>query len=373
MIVNFCSLPFLDYGYSNVIDFEDLNSQIKYFASKVKFSVEVNTKSDSVRDKITVNRPLGDFNAVDYLYIDSSSENSRINYYFITGKEYETPNTTTLYLKLDVWTSYLFNYQIMDSFIERCHVPRWSFTSTNIPFPTVNTIDEGLDMGEIQQVGEPHKIADFNDSIVVTTTVPIGKLPNVSAGGSANCWEEGQLSPKAFRFLKGFEGFGPRLHDDGYGTLTIGYGVTASEPGIYNQLISEQPITEERAAKVAYDLLQKNYGLRILDAVKALGCNNQNQFDALLSLAYNSGNGSVTGTNSLTQAISLNPNDEATIRPIWESFKVTSGGVHSPGLVARRKQECNMYFGKEFEVRPIDIIGGGTVTENNGDGWLPNG
>ncbi|MGV7535252.1 hypothetical protein PJM52_28880, partial [Mycobacterium kansasii] len=59
-------------------------------------------------------------------------------------------------------------------------------------------------------------------------------------------------------------------------------------------------------------------------------------------------------------------------------FKVTSNGIQLPGLVARRKQECNLYFGQEAEMRPIGLINtsgnvSGTVTENNGDGWLPTG
>lgn len=367
MLIHFCSLPFLDSGYQNVIDFQNLQSQENWFRNKTELSLEINIKPDSIRDSITVPKKMYELAPYDYIYYKADIS-SKYYYYFVTGKEYSTVNNTTLHLQLDIWTTYLFNYDLLQSFVDRCHVPRWIEG-----FPTQHTIDEGLDMGEIEQYKTPVKIADFNDSIVITTTVPIGKLPNVQAGGSANCWEEGKLSPKAFRFLKGFEGFGPTLHDDGYGTLTIGYGVTASEPEEYNQLIKEQPISEERGAKVAYELLQKKYGLPILDSVKNLGCNNQSQFDALLSVAYNSGIGSITGSNSLTQAIAKNPNDESTIRPIWENFKVTSGGVHSPGLVARRKQECNMYFGQEFEVRPIDIIGGGTVTENNGDGWLPGG
>lgn len=139
-----------------------------------------------------------------------------------------------------------------------------------------------------------------------------------------------------------------------------------------------QPVPEEEGAKVSYKLKNERYGAKIVDAVKAMGCNNQNQFDALCSLAYNGGNGSITQSNSLTDTIRKNPNDESAIRPVWESFKITSNGVVLPGLIARRKQECNMYFGKEVEMRPIGLINtsgnvSGTVTDNNGDGWLPTG
>lgn len=375
MKINFCSLPFLDSGYENTIDFENVDSQINYFKNKTVFSIDINQKPDSMRDSVTIQSPINRFNDIDYIWCETNL--GRINYFFVTGKEYATGDNTTLYLQLDVFQTYLFNYKILESFVDRCHVPRWIDG-----FPTLHTIDEGLDMGEIEQYGDPIKIADFNDSIVITSTVPIGKVPNVGGGGtggSGNCWESGQLSPKGFRFIKGFEGFAPREYQDSGGYWTIAYGVTKhGEPDIYAQLVGMQPVPEEKGAMISYDLKTKRYGVPILDSVKGMGITQQCQFDALLSVAYNSGNGSITGSNSLTNAIAKNPNDESTIRPVWEAFKVTSNGILLPGLVARRKQECNLYFGQEAEMRPIGLIntsGGisGTVTDNNGDGWLPTG
>lgn len=375
MKINFCSLPFLDSGYENTIDFENVDSQINYFKNKTVFSIDINQKPDSMRDSVTIQSPINRFNDIDYIWCETNL--GRINYFFVTGKEYATGDNTTLYLQLDVFQTYLFNYKILESFVDRCHVPRWIDG-----FPTLHTIDEGLDMGEIEQYGDPIKIADFNDSIVITSTVPIGKVPNVGGGGtggSGNCWESGQLSPKGFRFIKGFEGFAPREYQDSGGYWTIAYGVTKhGEPDIYSQLVGMQPVPEEKGAMISYDLKTKRYGVPILDSVKGMGITQQCQFDALLSVAYNSGNGSITGSNSLTNAIAKNPNDESTIRPVWENFKVTSNGILLPGLVARRKQECNLYFNQEVEIRPIGLIntsGGisGTVTDNNGDGWLPSG
>jgi len=180
-----------------------------------------------------------------------------------------------------------------------------------------------------------------------------------------------------FQIFKGFEGFAPYAYQDPGGYWTIAYGVTAhGEPDIYNELKAKEPVPEQDGAMVLFDLLTERYGQPIVSAVQSMGATSQSKFDALCSLAYNSGTGSITGTNTLTQAIRANPNDESTIRPIWESFKITSGGVQLPGLVARRKEECNMYFGQTFENRPIALLNSsgniiGNITENNGDGWLP--
>ena len=44
------------------------------------------------------------------------------------------------------------------------------------------------------------------------------------------------------------------------------------------------------------------------------------------------------------------------------------------GLKVLRREQCNMFFGKEYEVRKIMYVPSysGYVTENNGNGWLPN-
>lgn len=200
----------------------------------------------------------------------------------------------------------------------------------------------------------------------------------VGNGGNVEVWKDGKMSSNCYRFMKGMEGFGKYAYQDSAGYWTIAYGVTAiGEKDVYEKLKAQTPLDETVGAKESYDILNKNYGKKILTAVKNLGCTNQNQFDALCSLAYNGGVGSVTLSNSLTNAIKRNPNDEAYIRPIWEKFKITSGGVVLAGLKTRRKNECNMFFGKSVEMRPIYTINangsyGAKITANNGNGWLPD-
>lgn len=201
--------------------------------------------------------------------------------------------------------------------------------------------------------------------------------PDSKPSTPAQLWHSGKISSKCFRFIKGMEGYAPYRYQDSAGWWTICYGVTLhGEKDIYNRLVAQEPVPEEEGAKVSYDLKNERYGLKILDAVKKLGCTKQCQFDALVSLAYNAGPGSVTGSNSLTDAIRKDPNNENAIRAAWEKFKITAGGVVLRGLITRRKNECNMFFGKDVEIRPITQITksgkySGYVKENNGNGWLP--
>lgn len=370
-----CNIPFLDVNYENVINFKNKNDMVNYFNARTNKRLNLNIRYDTSLNNITIPIPVQDLNNCNYLFFKDVT--NKYYFYFVLDKQIKNTENTILYLKLDVFSTYQFDVRYLDSFIDRCHSNRW--TSDN--FPILNTVDENLDYGEIIQLYPSETIVKFNDSVVITSTVPLGKIQssNGSGGGqggveSGNCWEKGELSSKGFRFIKGFEGYAPNAYQDSGGYWTICYGVTKhGEPDIYNKLVGMSPVPEIEGAKVSYDLKNKRYGLAILDAVKSLGCNNQGQFDALLSLAYNSGNGSVTGSNSLTNAIAKNPEDESTIRPIWENFKVTSNGIPLNGLKLRRIQECNMYFNKDVEMRPIEIINGrGTVTENNGNGWLPD-
>lgn len=379
MLINLCSMPSLSTDYSNVIDFDNESARSWYFEKQEgQKQIEVNTKIGSALNNLTVKLSIEELNLYDYLYLTYKEKQY---FYFIIEKEMVNENNTILHLQKDVFTSHQFDVEYHDSFIERCHVPRWDYDTG---LPTNNNVDEGLDFGELIQIGEAEVIKEFYTSVIMASSVPIGQLKSSGTGGGgtgtgtdATSWVNGDLSSVGFRFIKGFEGMGYKAYQDSGDYWTIGYGVTKhGEPSIYAEFVSlanNGGLTEEVSAKKSYALKNSNYGRKILSSVKNLGITKQCQFDALVSVAYNCGNGAITGDNTLTDAISKDPNNESVIRPVWEKFKITSNGIPLEGLRLRRIQECNMYFGKTHEVRSIQIVSGGSgvVTENNGNGWLP--
>lgn len=389
MKVKLCNVPFFDMGYNNVGHWTSSNNRTKYFDDlKVKLPknpLDLNIKYDGSIPSVTVPHNIRDLILVDYIIIDDTKKDY---YYFVTEKTMVNEENTKLYLKLDVWTTYFYDYHYQNTFIERCHVPRW-----NGDKPTVNILDEGLDYGEVIQIEQPQVIKKLNETIVITSSTPLG-VPKVSrptlppggggedgngeTGGSGSSasgnWQQGILSSKGFRFIKGFEGFAPRKYKDSGGYLTIAYGVTAhGESSIYNSLVAKEPVQEEDGAKVSYDLKNKNYGSKIINACKTLGVTKQYQFDALCSLAYNCGYGVVTGNNTLTRAIKEDITNVAKIKSTWEKFYITSNGQQLAGLVARRKEEVKMFFNESYEVRKISTIdSNGSINGSiSGDGWLP--
>ena len=385
--VNFCNIPFLSNDYSNVVDFISSNQRENFLKSYSNFSKDCNIKYDGERTYLSINVSCETMLQYDYCYFRDRT--NKLFCYFINGVEFITQNTTNIYLELDVWTTYYFNFKIEESFVERCHVPRW-----NGDIPTQNNEDEGLYFGEIRQQGNS-KICNLNKSIIITSSTPMGYVPNFQPmgggnstengssngdgielgdmGSSGTMWKEGKMSSLCFRFQKGGEGFAPRTYADSGGVLTIGYGTTKGDTQAWASLTANQPCSEELAAKTFYNSANSNYGAKIVNTCLKLGITNQGQFDALCSLAYNSGVGTITGSNRLMDTIAKDPNNESAIRSVWEGFKIKDRkGNTLKGLIWRRKQECNMYFGKSVEVRPISIIGGkGVVKDNNGNGWLP--
>lgn len=331
---------------------------------------------------LNVDLTLNDIGNCDYMYFE---HNGIRYYYFIENKIFKTESVTTLMLELDFWTTYQFDVDLNSAFVERCHQDRWKSINTSgnsvqkfIPNKFIDL--EGMNPGEYK-LTHTLNVANMSDTVIYTSSIPVGYIgaSTMQAGiESVDMWKEGKMSSRAFRFIKGYEGFAPRNYKDPGGYYTIGYGVTKhGEKDIYNNHVTRIPVSETYAAQQAYNLKNERYAKKILSAFKALGCNNQNQFDALVSLAYNCGTGAVTGENSLTRAIKKDPHNEQVIRGVWEKFKITSDGVVLSGLKARRKEECDMFFGKTVKFRPIAIINENgkvtsqKVTDNNGNGWLP--
>lgn len=378
-----CSIPFLDSNNTLSIDFKDVESQHNYFIGKnTDIIPSVNIQSDGERETVTVKRNIKSLEFCDYLFFQG--EDGKYYYYFITNKLFKNASNTILELELDVIQTYMFQYYWLDSFVDRCHVDRWKKDGT----PTENLEDEGIQPTSMIR-SETKMLKKMKNNIIYVTSEPIeyngsseggdgGGGSGGDSGGSgptSGDWGQGIPSKDMFRFLKGYEGFAPYLYNDSGGVPTIGYGITNSEPEVFNRLKNNQPCSEELCAKEAWNVFPNKYGKPIVNAIKSYGCKTQQQFDALFDLAYNAGPGRITNSEgTLSKAIKRNPTDEAYIRPIWENYIIKDAmGNTLEGLKLRRKAECDVYFKGKYEKRVIPQLGaGGNITGSfSGDGWLP--
>ena len=168
-MIYLCSIPFLDNSYTNVIDFESLSSQNAYFDTQSTKRIMGNIITDGEREQFTLNLTFQELKAYDYLYMIDPVTLKRY-YYFITNKSYKTSTSSIVDVELDVYSTYLFDHQLLHSFVDRCHVPRW-----NGSIPSNEIVDEGLPIHDYIITGK-EKIAEKKPSYVMTSTDPLGIL-----------------------------------------------------------------------------------------------------------------------------------------------------------------------------------------------------
>lgn len=150
-IIYVCSGVRLTNEYKNTIWFEDLASQNNYFKGKVVKTFPSYTyirKSWSIKVDATMEQAR----TWSYLYFHNGS--GRTYYYFITNIEYINDNTVELFIEMDVLQTYMFDYTLLPSFVEREH----SITD-NIGD---NVVEETLELGDLRVIDE--------------TSVPISEL-----------------------------------------------------------------------------------------------------------------------------------------------------------------------------------------------------
>ena len=139
--------------------------------------------------------------------------------------------------------------------------------------------------------------------------------------------------------IKAFEGFKSAPYKYPAGVPTIGYGATFY-PGGKKVTMTDKSVTEAEAVDLLKHMLVsfENY----VDSY----CRddiNQNQFDALVSFAYNLGPANLK-VSTLLKKINANPEDESIKLEFMKWVK--AGGKTLKGLVRRREAEAQLYFKK---------------------------
>lgn len=372
-----CSVNEIDSTYEHVLDFNSTTSRRSFFNKKIIKEISVDFKGDEFRHELSVPAGIDSIVKADYLFF--TGDDRKDYFYFIESKEYMNSDVTKLYLSLDVFTTYQFDYEFMHSFVERCHVDR--FTSAGLP--SYEVVDEGFNYTNYIEVSKT-EICEYQNSFIMTSSEPLGYIPKASGGGGSTT-TNGIITKQGFRFIKGYEAFTPEgLYLSGEDFRTVGYGSTEKYNQSYYDLHKPFPCTEQRASEIYAERIVNEFGNRILAACEEAGVKNkikQNMFDAMCSLAYNRGiNGFLNDSTSPFQAIKLDPTNLTTIRKTWEAYATTSNGTPLAGLVARRKAEANIYCLAEYEMRSIGIykndgtgkgVLSGTVTDNDGNGYIP--
>lgn len=352
---------------NHLLHFSNKQSRLSYLSSRVKFSGGQNFQEHAFLTELTVPYTIEQVKLVNYLYFYVGSSSTDIYCYHILKSEYNTQGTSKLTLKLDTFTTYQFDLTFKSSFVERCHVNRWS--STGIPSNEL----AGEPFGEYDKTIVHKQSAPINDGCYIyTSTNPLGKLtyrPTATGGGGGGslgggCGDLtlGIPSKNGFLFIKGFEGLAQYSHNIGDGVLTIGYGCTDRYDGAnYTKLKANEPVSDELASEVFATSLVENYGIPLINRLESDNITvSQCEFDALLSFVYNAGLGSLTGSSIYTN---LKEGNKSGVAQAWLTTNILPGTQFETGLRERRQAEANIFLSGQYDIRNTLIYGqGGSVS-----------
>ena len=166
-----------------------------------------------------------------------------------------------------------------------------------------------------------------------------------------------KVSKNCLALVKEFEDCQLKAYRDEVGVLTIGYGITNSDKAITGTTIkSGMTISKATAEKWLEAALNKIYAPKVMKYDVRYNWN-QNEFDALVSFAYNIG--SIDGlTNNGSRS-------KAVIAEKLLAYNKAGGRVYN-GLTRRRKAE------RELFLKPVPKKTTEVKTDNDVKGREPN-
>lgn len=142
-----------------------------------------------------------------------------------------------------------------------------------------------------------------------------------------------KLSNKGYEFLGKEEGLRLTAYQDSVGVWTIGYGNTFYEDG--SKVKQGDRITKERAMELFRSIVKRFEAGVNKTITREL---NANQFDALVSLAYNIGVAAFS-KSTVAKRVNANPCDPS----IRDAFLMWRNAGGKPILLNRRKREYELY------------------------------
>jgi hypothetical protein len=152
----------LDNSYKNTIFFNSLSEQTSYFSGKVSKTLSANTYS-KLTQPLRVKSDINSILECGYLRYNNESFENKWFYCFVTSCTYVNNETTDVTIELDVMQTWHFDYDVLQSFVEREHT-----LTDNIGD---NLVPENLELGDyiINNWDRTYKF--LNWKIVVASTV----------------------------------------------------------------------------------------------------------------------------------------------------------------------------------------------------------
>ena len=176
-----------------------------------------------------------------------------------------------------------------------------------------------------------------------------------------------KLSTKGANFIKQHEGFKDIYYDLGDGGLTVGFGNYMTHSEAAKKGIKKGDRVSTSQANEMFDKSVATFVNGVNRQVEQYGFKlNQNQFDALVSYAYNRGLGNNNGTNGLRQLLK----NSDSVFDISKNLLVYWGTAvkFKKGLMNRRKAEKKLFDTKAPSTSNIDKLAKEVIAGKHGTG-----
>lgn len=156
------------------------------------------------------------------------------------------------------------------------------------------------------------------------------------------------MSPNGIAMIAKFEKFVSAPYLDMVKVWTIGYGNTYYMNG-RKVKPTDKPLTLEEATKLKLDIINRDFAAKVnLILANEIKKNriSQNQFDALVSLAYNIGTNALQGSSVIRHIKANQMNAAADSFLLWNKGKVKGVRKVIKGLTNRREAERKLFLTK---------------------------
>lgn len=167
--VYLCKNAIVDRNYGHTIDFKSPSEQLAYWGSLLKYSVDQEryTYIRRQRQELVVPYKLDEIQDVNYLYF-RATEDSKYYFCFVDDKQYVSDTVSRIYFHTDVLQTYMFDYNVKESYVAQEHCDRWDANHK----PIYSRTEENLDYGSEYTVESAYMVAPDDGEGIATANSP---------------------------------------------------------------------------------------------------------------------------------------------------------------------------------------------------------
>lgn len=171
------------YDYEHTVIYNDSTSQYNDFMTYLKYNIGDDFTFIRDNGSVKVALPIGSCYDINYIMFQNSSYSNKWFYAFVTAQNYVNDETTELEFTVDEMQSWMFEYSIEESFVEREHVMDDTIGAHTVPegletgdyIGTGNVVTAYSELGVYAYLTED--LGDEMSSVTVNPPSTYGRLP----------------------------------------------------------------------------------------------------------------------------------------------------------------------------------------------------